>query len=265
MRRPDGCEVEVETLNGEGVRLQKVLAAAGVGSRRACEALIEAGRVSVDGVPVTAMGIRIDPATAIVRVDGARINVRDDLVYLALNKPRGVLSAMADDRGRPTVADIVAERSERLFHVGRLDADTEGLLLLTNDGELAHRLMHPAFGVSKAYLATVPGPIGRDVTRRVRAGVELEDGPVAVDSWRVVQSSGDRAIVEVVLHEGRNRIVRRLLDAVGHPVQRLVRTAIGPVQLGNLKAGTVRDLTRGELAELHALVDTDQSSDKSTK
>jgi 23S rRNA pseudouridine2605 synthase len=165
---------------------------------------------------------------------------------------------MADSRGRRTIAELVADRPERLFHVGRLDADSEGLLLLTNDGELAHRLMHPSFGVSKTYLATVPAPIGRNVARQVRAGVDLEDGRVAVDSWRVVQSAGDRAIVEVVLHEGRKHIVRRLLAAVGHPVQRLVRTAIGPVRLGNLKAGAVRELTRAELAELHRLVETDR-------
>jgi 23S rRNA pseudouridine2605 synthase len=237
------------------VRLQKVLAAAGLGSRRACEELIAAGRVSVDGAQVQEMGLRIDPATAIVHVDGARINVRDDLVYLALNKPRGVLSAMSDDRGRPTVGDLVADRAERLFHVGRLDADSEGLLLLTNDGDLAHRLMHPSFGVSKTYLATVPAPIGRGVARQLRDGVELEDGPVRVDSFRVVQTSGGRAIVEVVLHEGRKHIVRRLLDAVGHPVQRLVRTSIGPVRLGGQRAGTVRELTRDELAGLHQLVD----------
>jgi 23S rRNA pseudouridine2605 synthase len=237
------------------VRLQKVLAAAGIGSRRACEQLIAAGRVTVNGVEVQEMGLRVDPMTAVVHVDGARVNVRDDLVYLALNKPRGVLSAMSDDRGRRTVAELVADRPERLFHVGRLDADSEGLLLLTNDGELAHRLMHPSFGVAKTYLATVPGPVGRDVARRLRAGVELADGPVRVDSFRIVQAVGGRAIVEVVLHEGRKHIVRRLLDAVGHPVQRLVRTSIGPVRLGGLRAGAARELTRTELAELHRLVD----------
>jgi len=237
------------------VRLQKVLAAAGLGSRRACENLIAAGRVSVDGVPVEQMGLRIDPMTAVVRVDGARINVRDDLVYLALNKPRGVLSAMTDDRGRRTVGDLVADRPERLFHVGRLDADSEGLLLLTNDGDLAHRLMHPSFGVAKTYLATVPAPIGRGVAKRLRDGVDLEDGPVRADSFRVVQTAGGRAIVEVVLHEGRKHIVRRLLDAVGHPVQRLVRTTIGPVRLDGLRAGALRELSRDELSELHRLVD----------
>jgi 23S rRNA pseudouridine2605 synthase len=237
------------------VRLQKVLAAAGVGSRRACEELIAAGRVSVDGERVTEMGRRIDPATAVVHVDGARVNVRDDLVYLALNKPRGVLSAMSDDRGRRTVGDLVADRPQRLFHVGRLDSDSEGLLLLTNDGELAHRLMHPAFDVRKTYLATVPGPVSREVGRRLRAGVELADGPARADAFRVVQTSGERAIVEIVLHEGRKHIVRRMLAEVGHPVERLVRTAIGPLRLGGQRAGSVRELTRDELAELHRLTE----------
>lgn len=239
----------------DGVRLQKVLAAAGVGSRRACEELIAAGRVRVDGTVVRTLGTRVHPATAVVEVDGQRVNVREDLVYLALNKPRGVLSAMSDARGRPTVADLVRDRSERLFHVGRLDADSEGLLLLTNDGELAHRLMHPSFGVSKTYLATVPAPVPREIGRRLLSGVTLEDGPVRVDSFRVVQSHGARAIVEVVLHEGRKHIVRRLLAEVGHPVQRLVRTAIGEVGLGGLRPGAVRELSRGELASLYR--DTD--------
>jgi 23S rRNA pseudouridine2605 synthase len=255
---PMNSEPDSESLDqgdDQGVRLQKVLAAAGLGSRRTCEQLIAAGRVSVNGQVVEQMGTRVDPATAVIAVDGARVNVRSDLVYLALNKPRGVLSAMSDDRGRPTVGDLVADRPERLFHVGRLDGDSEGLLLLTNDGELAHRLMHPAFGVAKTYLATVPGPVPKAVARRLRSGVELEDGPVQVDRFRVVQTQGERAIVEVVLHEGRNHIVRRLLAEVGHPVQRLVRTAIGPVQLGGQRAGSLRELTRAELAELHRLVD----------
>jgi 23S rRNA pseudouridine2605 synthase len=201
------------------------------------------------------MGLRVDPSTAVVHVDGARINVREDLLYLALNKPRGVLSAMSDSRGRQTVGDLVAQVPERLFHVGRLDADSEGLLLLTNDGELAHRLMHPTFGVPKTYLATVPGPVGRDVGRQLRAGVDLDDGPARADGFRIVQTSGARAIVEIVLHEGRKHIVRRLLAAVGHPVERLVRTAIGPVRLGGQRAGSIRELTRDELADLHRLID----------
>jgi 23S rRNA pseudouridine2605 synthase len=238
----------------EGVRLQKVLAAAGLGSRRACEELIAGGRVTVDG-RVAQLGTRVDPQTAVIHIDGDRVIVRDDLVYLALNKPRGVLSAMSDSRGRRTIGDLVADRPERLFHVGRLDADSEGLLLLTNDGELAHRLMHPSFGVTKTYLATVPAPVGKDVGRRLRAGVVLEDGPVAVDAFRVVQTQGAQAIVEIVLHEGRNHIVRRLLAEVGHPVQRLVRTRIGAVHLGGQRAGTLRPLTRSELADLHRTAD----------
>lgn len=235
---------------GEGIRLQKVLAAAGIGSRRKSETLIAEGRVTVDGV-VAQLGARIDPATAVIHVDGDRVIVRDDLVHLALNKPRGVLSAMSDDRGRPTVGDLVADHPDRLFHVGRLDADTEGLLLLTNDGDLAHRLMHPSFAVLKTYLATVPGPIGKQVGRQLLAGVQLDDGPARADSFRVVQTHGERAIVEIVLHEGRNHIVRRMLAEVGHPVERLVRTRVGPVRLGGQKPGTVRPLTRQELAGLH--------------
>jgi 23S rRNA pseudouridine2605 synthase len=237
----------------EGTRLQKVLAEAGVGSRRACEQLITDGRVRVDGAVVSQLGSRVDPRLAVVEVDGQRINVRTDLVYLAVNKPRGVLSAMSDTRGRPTVADLVADRPERLFHVGRLDADSEGLLLLTNDGELAHRLTHPGFGVSKTYLATVPGPVPRGLRRRLLTGVQLADGPARADAFRVVQQQGSRAIVEVVLHEGRKHIVRRLLAEAGHPVERLVRTAVGPVRLGALRAGATRPLTRAELAELFAL------------
>lgn len=239
----------------DGTRLQKVLAAAGLGSRRACEELIADGRVQVDGVVAT-LGARVDPATAVIHVDGDRVVVRDDLVYFALNKPRGVLSAMSDSRGRRTVGDLVAEREERLFHVGRLDADSEGLLLLTNDGELAHRLMHPSFGVLKTYLATVPAPVSKQVARQLRAGVQLEDGPVQVDSFRIVQTHDRQAIVEVVLHEGRKHIVRRLLAEVGHPVTRLVRTRIGPVQLGGQRAGTLRALTRSEIADLHRLAET---------
>jgi 23S rRNA pseudouridine2605 synthase len=238
-----------------GVRLQKVLAGAGLGSRRACEELIADGRVTVDGV-VAELGNRVDALTAVIHVDGDRVVVRDDLTYLALNKPRGVLSAMSDSRGRPTVGDLVGDRPDRLFHVGRLDADSEGLLLLTNDGELAHRLMHPSFGVAKTYLATVPAPVGKQVGRRLRAGVVLEDGPASVDSFRVIQTHGGQAIVEVVLHEGRKHIVRRLLAEVGHPVSRLVRTRIGPVHLGGQPAGTLRPLTRSELADLHRLAES---------
>lgn len=236
----------------EGVRLQKVLAKAGVASRRAAEELIAEGRVSVDGAVVTEFGRRVDPATAVIHVDGVRVVVREDLVYLALNKPPGVHTTMTDERGRPCVGDYVRDRDERLFHVGRLDAETEGLLLLTNDGDLAHRLMHPSFLVLKTYLAEVAGSVPRNLGKRLREGIELDDGPVAVDSFRVVDSAGGRTMVEVVLHEGRKHIVRRLLAEVGHPVQRLVRTRIGDVHLGSQRSGSLRALTRAEIGSLYA-------------
>jgi 23S rRNA pseudouridine2605 synthase len=239
----------------EGVRLQKVLAAAGVGSRRACEELISAGRVSVDGERVTELGRRVDPETAVIRVDDMRVTTGTDKTYLALNKPQGMVSTLSDPEGRPCVGDLVAERRDRLFSVGRLDADTTGLLLLTNDGELAHRLTHPSYGVEKTYLAEVMGPIARDVGKRLRAGVLLDDGPVKVDRFRVLDSAGSRVLVEVVLHEGRKHVVRRLLSAVGHPVQSLVRVSVGPVQLGAQRPGKLRPLTSQEVAALYAAVD----------
>jgi 23S rRNA pseudouridine2605 synthase len=237
-----------------GVRLQKVLAAAGVGSRRACEELISEGRVTVDGETVREQGLRVDPEAVVVHVDGMRVTTASNRLYLALNKPRGMVSAMTDPDGRPTVGDLVVDRKERLFHVGRLDADTEGLLLLTNDGELAHRLSHPSYNVPKTYLAQVIGPVQRDVGKRLRAGVLLEDGPVRVDSFRLIDSAANKVLVEVVLHEGRKHVVRRLLAEVGHPVQSLVRTAIGPVQLGSQRAGKLRPLSTQEVAALHTLV-----------
>ena len=238
----------------DGIRLQKVLAAAGIGSRRACEVLIGEGRVSVNDAPVKEQGMRVDPETDVIRVDGMRIQTSSGQVYLALNKPKGMVTAMTDPEGRPTVGDLVADRRERLFHVGRLDADTEGLLLLTNDGELAHRLSHPSYEVPKTYLAELLGPLPRDVGRQLRAGVELEDGMAKVDSFKLVDSAANRVLVEIVLHEGRKHIVRRMLEAVGHPVQRLVRTAVGPVQLGAQKSGRLRPLSRQELGALYELV-----------
>jgi 23S rRNA pseudouridine2605 synthase len=238
------------TSEPEGIRLQKVLSKAGVASRRAAEELIAQGRVSVDGKVVTEFGRRVDPDAVVIHVDGVRVVVRDDLRYLAFNKPRGVHSTMSDDQGRPSVGDYIRNRDDRLFHVGRLDADTEGLLLLTNDGDLAHRLMHPSFEVSKTYLAEVPGPIPRELGRRLRDGVELEDGPARIDAFRVIDTSGGRAMVEVVLHEGRNHIVRRLLAEVGHPVRKLVRTQIGDVKLGNQRPGSLRPLNRAEVGSL---------------
>jgi 23S rRNA pseudouridine2605 synthase len=234
----------------DGVRLQKVLAQAGVGSRRACEELITAGRVEVDGRRVTELGVRIDPKRSVVHVDGVRIQLDDTLVYLALNKPLGVLSAMSDPQGRPTIGDLVAGREERLFHVGRLDADSEGLILLTNDGDLAHRLSHPSYEVPKTYLVEVAGPVPRDLGKRLRAGVELDDGIAGVDSFKVVDARPGKALLELVLHDGRNRVVRRMLAAAGHPVEQLVRTRVGPIRLGDLRSGRTRVLGQAEVSAL---------------
>ena len=236
------------------MRLQRVLAQAGLGSRRACEQLIEEGRVEVNGESVRVQGKRIDPERDTVRVDGSLLPTIPGLVHLAVNKPRGMLSTMSDPQGRASLADLVQGRRERLFHVGRLDADTEGLLLVTNDGQLAHRLAHPSYEVAKTYLAEVPGPVPRDLGRRLRAGVDLDDGPAQVDSFRVVGHAGARVMVEVVLHEGRKHVVRRLLATVGHPVDRLVRTHVGPVALGSMRPRKVRDLTLEEVRRLYDAV-----------
>jgi pseudouridine synthase len=237
-----------------GVRLQKVLAAAGVGSRRHCEEMIGEGRVEVDGEVVRRYGARVDPQRQVIRVDGRRIPAREDLVYVALNKPAGVLTTMSDARGRPTIADYLPDRTERLFHVGRLDYDTEGLMLLMNDGELAHRLAHPRYGVLKTYLADVAGPLPRDLGRQLITGVELSDGVATADRFRVLERAGNRALVEITLHEGRKHIVRRMLAETGHPVSRLVRTHVGPVALGSLRPGTTRRLTPREIGDLYAAV-----------
>lgn len=243
---------EIDVHDPAGVRLQKLLAAAGVGSRRVCENLISAGRVSVEGQTVRELGVRIDPVRQAVHVDGVRVQLDESRVYLAFNKPLGVVSTMSDDLGRPCIGDYVANRTERLFHVGRLDADTDGLMLLTNDGELAHRLQHPSYGVLKTYIATVPGPVARDVGRTLRAGVRIDDKTVAVDHFKLIDSAPGRALVEVGLHEGSKHVVRRLLEAVGHPVQTLTRTDVGPVRLGQLGSGKVRPLNSLEIGQLYA-------------
>jgi 23S rRNA pseudouridine2605 synthase len=237
-----------------GVRLQKVLAAAGIGSRRYCEELIGEGRVEVDGEIVRRYGARVDPQRQVIRVDGRRIPASEDLVYVALNKPAGVLTSMSDSRGRATMADLLGDVAERLFHVGRLDYDTEGLMLLMNDGELAHRLAHPRFGVPKTYLAEVTGPVPRDLGRQLIGGIELEDGVASADKFRVVERLGNRALVEITLHEGRKHIVKRMLAAAGHPVSRLVRTKVGPISLGSLRPGSTRPLTVQEVGDLYAAV-----------
>ncbi|UBU17040.1 pseudouridine synthase [Nonomuraea gerenzanensis] len=252
---PEGYTDERDTTEVPGgVRLQKVLAQAGVASRRACEEMIGEGRVTVNGQVVRRFGAKVDPATQIIHVDGKRIPTAPDLVYYALNKPIGVVSTMDDPQGRPCLADYVEELAPRLFHVGRLDTETEGLLLLTNDGELANRLTHPSYGVQKKYWAKVPGPIPRDLGRRLKQGIELEDGIVKADSFSIVQEHGQQALVEVVLHEGRKHVVRRMLEEAGHRVIDLARIEFGPVKLGRTKPGTVRALTLKEVGELYAAV-----------
>jgi len=241
----------------DGVRLQKVLSQAGIASRRVAEKMIRDGRVEVDDIIVTELGTRVDPHNSVIRVDGARIAIDDDRVYLAINKPRGMHSTMSDDRGRPCVGDLVEHRvrgTKKLFHVGRLDADTEGLLLLTNDGELAHRLMHPSYEVPKSYLATVLGTVPRGLGKKLRAGIELDDGPVRVDDFAVVDTVPGRSLVRVTLHEGRKHIVRRVLAQVGFPVQELVRTDIGEVTLGEQRPGSIRVLTQKEIGDLYKAV-----------
>jgi len=232
------------------IRLQKLLAQSGVASRRKCEEMMLAGEVVVDGEVVTRLGTKVDPLVAVIRVSGRRLPPISPHVYLVLNKPRGVVSTMSDPEGRRTLADVVADRPERLFHVGRLDTDTSGLLLLTNDGDFAHRMAHPSFEVDKTYVAEVDGEITRATLQQLRDGVTLDDGPVAVSTAKVVTQGAGKSIVELVIHEGRNRIVRRLLDHVGHPVRRLTRTAIGPVVIGQLRSGDLRDLTLDELGDL---------------
>ncbi|CAB4687325.1 MAG: pseudouridine synthase [Actinobacteria bacterium] len=246
-----GIETDDEGL----IRLQKLLAQSGIGSRRKCEEVMLEGLVEVDGEIVTRLGTKVDPATAVIRVDGKRLPPVSPHVYLVLNKPRGVVSTMSDPEGRRTISDLVADRPERLFHVGRLDTDTSGLLLLTNDGDFAQRMAHPSYEVDKTYVAEVEGEIFKRTLKTLLEGVTLEDGPVQVSQARLIsgqhgRNSPGRSIIELVIHEGRNRIVRRLLDHVGHPVRRLTRTAIGPVDLGRLPSGELRELTQAELGDL---------------
>src|ERR1700755_1600669 len=244
-------------VDSEGIRLQKVLSQAGIARGRVPKKMILDGRVEVDDRVVTELGTRVHPDVSVIRVDGARVTVDDTLVHLAINKPRGMHSTMSDDRGRPCVGDLVEHRvrgNKKLFHVGRRDADTEGLMLLTNDGELAHRLMQPSFEVPKTYLATVNGSVPRGLGKKLRAGIELDDGPVAVDDFAVVDAIPGNTLLRVTLHEGRKRIVRRMLAEVGFPVQTLVRTDIGAVALGEQRPGSIRALRRNEIGALYKAV-----------
>jgi 23S rRNA pseudouridine2605 synthase/16S rRNA pseudouridine516 synthase len=261
VRRPSrsrGPRAEVpqsEVHDADGVRLQKVMASAGVASRRVCEEMIAEGRVEVDGKVVTELGVRVDPKTAVIHVDGLRIQLDDTLVYMVFNKPKGVVSTMEDPEGRPCISDYIRNnQGERLFHVGRLDVATEGLLLLTNDGELANRLTHPSYEVPKTYLVQVRGPFPQGIGAQLKDGIELEDGFASVDAFRLVDSTPGHVLIEVVLHSGKNRIVRRLFDAVGFPVLRLVRVKVGPIGLGDQRQGSIRNLGKQEVGHLLASV-----------
>lgn len=234
----------------EGERLQKVMAAAGVASRRVSENLIAAGRVTVNGEIVSEPGRRVLP-TDLIAVDGIAIQTDTTKRYLMLNKPVGVVSSLADESGRPDLRQFTDRYEERLFNVGRLDAQTSGLLVLTNDGDLAHVLAHPSFGVSKTYIAKVSGAMSPQTVGKLTKGIDLEDGPIAADKARILGApSRGESMVEITLHSGRNRIVRRMLDAVGHPVLELVRRQFGPLHLGTLPVGQIRDLTKVELGQL---------------
>lgn len=237
----------------EGVRLQKVLANAGVASRRASEDLIVRGRVRVNGEVVTELGTRIDPEADLVDVDGQAVQLDASKRYVMLNKPTGVVSSMRDDRGRQDLRRFAGEWEERLFNVGRLDAETSGLLVLTNDGELAQVLAHPSFGVTKVYIAKVRGTVTAQTIAKLTRGVDLDDGPIRADKARLLDSSRGSSLVELTLHSGRNRIVRRMMAAVGHPVTELVRRQFGPLHLGTLPAGKARELSKVERGALLTL------------
>ncbi|MDK8677136.1 pseudouridine synthase [Corynebacterium tuberculostearicum] len=253
-----GADWLVDEDKSKGERLQKVLAKAGVASRRHAEILIDAGRVEVNGKIIAKQGVKVNPSVDVIRVDGVRVNVNEEHEYFVLNKPRGMQSTMSDDLGRPCVGDVVSEKvaaGQRLFHVGRLDADTEGLLILTNDGELANRLMHPKYEVTKTYLATVLGEADRKLVRQLKEGIELEDGLAKADFAQVVDTNQGYSLVRLELHEGRKHIVRRMLKEAGFPVQRLVRTKLHTVQLGDMKPGGLRALNSSELTSLYKAVE----------
>lgn len=253
-----GADWLVDEDKPKGERLQKVLAKAGVASRRHAEILIDAGRVEVNGKIIAKQGVKVSPSVDVIRVDGVRVNVNEEHEYFVLNKPRGMQSTMSDDLGRPCVGDVVSEKvaaGQRLFHVGRLDADTEGLLILTNDGELANRLMHPKYEVTKTYLATVLGEADRKLVRKLKEGIELEDGQAKADFVQVVDTNQGYSLVRLELHEGRKHIVRRMLKEAGFPVQRLVRTKLHTVQLGDMKPGGLRALNSSELTSLYKAVE----------
>lgn len=261
--RTDEAEANFAAVHQEeGVRLQKVLAQAGVASRRVCEQLIAEGRVTVNSKVIVEPGVRVDPEAVTIHVDGVRVMLNVAYRYVMFNKPAKVMCTMSDPEGRRSIDDFLDDsmRADRLFHVGRLDYETEGLLLLTNDGELANRLTHPRYEVPKTYMAQVSGTFTKKTAKSLEAGIELDDGPIAADRCTIMGSTKGRTMVEVTLHSGRNRIVRRMFDAVGHPVQRLVRTGLGSIVIGDQPQGTLRELGAQEIGHLTDLTSTDEPS-----
>ncbi|MFW0155163.1 pseudouridine synthase [Rothia sp. P6271] len=255
-RRPRAEPVDhYDFYEQDGVRLQKVMAQAGVASRRVCEQMITEGRVTVNDELVTELGVRVNPEEVNIRVDGITIQTDERKIYMALNKPAGVVSTMEDPDGRPCINDFLrSSMSQRVFHVGRLDVETEGLLLLTNDGELTNRLTHPSYEIPKTYLVQVHGPVEAGVGAQMKRGIRLEDGVSRVDSFKLVDSTPGHVLIEVTIHSGKNRIVRRLFDAAGYPVEKLVRVQMGPVRIGSQKQGTIRNLSKVEIGQLLASV-----------
>jgi len=251
-RRPDRTPAKpTPTPSAEGQRLQKVIAAAGIASRRAAEQLIEEGRVSVDGHVVRVQGMRVDPTRARIEVDGERVNVDARHTYIVLNKPAGVVTTAADPRGRPTVLDLVRSH-RRVVPVGRLDANTLGLVLLTDHGELVHRLTHPRFQIPRVYAAEVRGTMSREATAKLKEGVRLDDGVARAKAVKIRRRAASRSLVEITMTEGRKHEVRRMFDAVGFPVLELVRISFGPVSLGPLASGKSRKLSAEEVGRLLA-------------
>jgi len=236
-------------------RLQKVLAQAGVASRRQSEELIVQGRVEVNGKKITELGTKVNPQEDIILVDGKPINQEEEKVYFLLNKPAGYISSAKDPEGRPTVLDFFSSVRQRIYPVGRLDYDTEGLILLTNDGELTHALTHPSHEISKVYLARVEGVPQKETLRQFARGLQLEDGITAPAKIFIQDISKGKALLEIEIHEGRNRQVRRMCEAIGHPVVYLKRTKVGPLELGDLPRGHFRPLSRKEVKELKKLLE----------
>jgi 23S rRNA pseudouridine2605 synthase len=247
----------------EGIRLQKVLAQAGLGSRRSCEELIEQGRVSVNGLVVESQGKRVDPARDLIEVDGEKISKGFSAVVLMMNKPVGVVTTMKKTDDRVTVGEFVEGRKERLFHVGRLDQETEGLLLLTNDGALGHGLTHPSIGVAKVYLARIKGQIKPQQLSQITKGMELSDGFAKASSAKLIASSPADCLVEITIHEGRNRIVRRMIEELELELLQLIRTQFGPIKLGEMKPGKSRILSEVEVNSLYRVIE--ESKNRSSR